>query len=65
MAIKWHILHPLMQLASPLCRQPNMSSDRVNAYDGPRYDGAGNQTYGICLIGCLGLTNQARAIQAG
>jgi hypothetical protein len=35
-AIKWLVLHPLMQFVSPLCRQPNRSSDRVNAYDGPR-----------------------------
>jgi hypothetical protein len=28
-----------------LCRQPNRSSDRVNAYDGPKRDGASNQTY--------------------
>lgn len=44
--IKWLVLHPLMQHASPLCRQPNKSSDRVNAYSGLKRDGAGNQTYG-------------------
>ena len=36
MAIKWLILHPLMQPASSLCRQPNRSLDKVNAYGGPR-----------------------------
>jgi hypothetical protein len=49
MAIKWLLLHPLMQYASLLCRQPNRSLDRVNAYGGPRRDGASNQTYHICL----------------
>jgi hypothetical protein len=36
-----------MQPASPLCRQPNRSSDRVNTCGGSRRDDAGNQTYGI------------------
>jgi hypothetical protein len=48
MAIKWLVLHPFMQPASTLCSQPNRSSDRVNAYGGPRRDGVDNQTYGMC-----------------
>jgi hypothetical protein len=47
MAIKWLILHPLMQPASPLYRQPNRSSGKVNVYGGARWDGAANQTYGV------------------
>jgi hypothetical protein len=48
MAIKWLVLHPLMQPASHLCRQLNRSSDRVNTYGDPRRDNTGNQTYSIC-----------------
>lgn len=46
MVTKWFVLHSLMQLTSPMCRQSNRSSDRVNIYGGPRRDGEVNQTNG-------------------
>jgi hypothetical protein len=44
MVSKWLALHLSMQPISHMCRQPNMSLDRVNTYSGLRRDGASNQS---------------------
>jgi hypothetical protein len=45
--LKWLVLHLLMQPASTTYSQPNISSNKINACDGPRWVDMGNQSDGI------------------
>jgi hypothetical protein len=47
--LKWFILHSLMQIVTPTCKQPNIILNKVNTCCDQRWDGADNQSDRISL----------------
>jgi hypothetical protein len=54
MDLKWFVLHPIIQSVSSICRQPNISLEKVNVpvVSGPRWDDVGNQHAVSDCISC-------------